>query len=224
MLRTTLLASCLLLALATHSSAQTTLKGEALVQIVGDHRIAILLDSNRDASVDHEFAIRTEQWNMLTPMRFESAHIERAEGYVRLIGAHTVIDFVVPGYPAPPLIVTGLDARTFVGYELSMNIGETGFSIARAKSHNVISAASSYQCSADNTGDACDPYSGDLTEGPTAGGSKTYPKCDNGGYGATSCSATGFEGRSCSVSCKDGYFACCNNAAMDYPVCQCVKY
>lgn len=43
-------------------------------------------------------------------------------------------------------------------------------------------------------------------------------ECDQGGYGAESCSLSG--NPSCNVSCQNEYYACCK--AGDPPTCQCI--
>lgn len=45
-------------------------------------------------------------------------------------------------------------------------------------------------------------------------------KCTSGGEGAKECSITEIMGMSCSVSCNDGYYACCNSSTT---TCFCLK-
>lgn len=54
---------------------------------------------------------------------------------------------------------------------------------------------------------------------PDSTGSKS---CDNGGTGATSCSAGNGNG-TCSVSCGTAYYACCTVHVLSAPTCGCVS-
>lgn len=52
---------------------------------------------------------------------------------------------------------------------------------------------------------------------PPVGGE---PNCTSGGTGSSSCSITELFGMSCSVTCDDGYYACCDSKTT---TCKCVK-
>jgi hypothetical protein len=56
-----------------------------------------------------------------------------------------------------------------------------------------------------------------IEDGPGGGGNET---CTSGGQGSSSCSVTEVFGLSCTVSCRDGYYACCNSSNT---TCKCIK-
>lgn len=110
------------------------------------------------------------------------------------------------------------DARplVMVGYEVGYHVMPPGRLIASVQRHPAVAAE---QCTPWLGGDDCAAgpvISTQSAREPVALGPGT---CDGGGPGATSCSITSIEGRSCEVTCGTGYYACCKYAG---PSCRCV--
>lgn len=107
--------------------------GETVIRSIAPHRIAVLVDTNRDDAVDNGFLLTTD-----IPMggglaeRFASAKIEYAGGYVRVLAGGKVFVLQVAGHPEPPSAPSGTDIVTLIGADLMHSSGDSGCDVERA--------------------------------------------------------------------------------------------
>jgi len=119
-----------------NADGSITWSGEAFFKIVGPNRVAVLLDTNHDGSIDRGFAIRIESPLEHGPsLHFESAHVEELPGYIRVVAGRQIIEFVTPEATIQRSIPPGFEIHRFVGYEILSSGGETGIAIARDRFH-----------------------------------------------------------------------------------------
>lgn len=141
-MRKTLLLSLALLGTATllpasapKPSSPSELSGETVVRSIGEKRVAVLLDSNGDHTVDKGFLL-----TMDVPLHkgytayFEKARIEFTDGYVRVVSDQNLVDLQVAGYPDPPAAPKDAKVVTLIGSALIQSSGDSGCDMDRA--HN----------------------------------------------------------------------------------------
>lgn len=109
-----------------------TLSGEAVVRTIGPNRIAVLLDTNEDQTVDQGFLLSSDLPVPSTSARCPTASVEFTDGYVRLTYDTKVVDLYVAGYPEPPAVTDRKDMTKFVGYALQHSSGTSGCNLERA--------------------------------------------------------------------------------------------
>ena len=111
-----------------------TLNGEAIVTTIGDDRIAVLVDTNDDNSIDEGFLLSSDLPVSSTSARCPRASVEFTDGYVRLKHESKVYDLYVAGYPEPPTLTDARDMTKFIGYALQHSSGGSGCTVERALS------------------------------------------------------------------------------------------
>jgi hypothetical protein len=109
-----------------------TMKGDAVVRTIGPDRIAVLLDTNDDQSIDQGFLLSSDLPVSTTSAHCPTAKVEYTTGYVRLTYASKVFDLHVAGYPEPPALKDATDMTKFIGYALQHSSGGSGCSVERA--------------------------------------------------------------------------------------------
>jgi hypothetical protein len=131
-MRKALFSTSLLLLLATSASATKpqVMNGEAVVRNIGDNRVAVLLDTNDDKSIDQGFLLSSDLPISTTSARCPMASVEFTDGYVRVTYANKVIDLYVAGYPEPP--ASEHETTKFIGYALMHSSGTSGCNLERA--------------------------------------------------------------------------------------------
>ncbi len=107
------------------------LSGEAIVKTIGEDRIAVLLDTNEDKSIDQGFLLSSDLPVSDTTAHSASAMVEFTDGYVRLTCDKKVYDLYVVGYPEPPALEEKAMTK-FIGYALQHSSGESGCNLERA--------------------------------------------------------------------------------------------
>lgn len=119
-----------LVLLATTAAATKTkpqmMSGEAVVRTIGDNRVAVLLDTNEDATVDQGFLLSSDLPVSATNARCPKASVEFTDGYVRVTYDGKVFDLYVAGYPEPPEAPGQIDSTKFIGYALMHSSGTSG--------------------------------------------------------------------------------------------------
>lgn len=139
-MRKSLLPALLLLFLAIPLSAnkpQTkpqTLSGEAIVRTIGVDRIAVLIDTDDDKSIDEGFLLSSDLPVSKTSAHCPAASVEFTDGYVRLVYDRKVYDLYVAGYPEPPALKEEKATTKFIGYALQHSSGTSGCNLERAMS------------------------------------------------------------------------------------------
>ena len=109
-----------------------TLSGEAIVRSIGDNRVAVLLDTNDDKSIDQGFLLSSDLPVSSTTASCPAASIEFTPSYVRVTYDMKVIDLYVAGYPEPPEAPEQHETTKFIGYALMHSTGNSGCSLERA--------------------------------------------------------------------------------------------
>lgn len=109
-----------------------TISGEAVVRTIGMDRIAVLVDTDNDKSVDQGFLLSSDLPVGTTSARCPTASVEFTVGYVRVAYESKVYDLYVAGYPEPPEVTGKKDMKKFVGYALQHSSGQSGCSMERA--------------------------------------------------------------------------------------------
>lgn len=199
--------------------------------------IAVYVDTDRDAAFDRRFLLSFERHDhvaatkiehgldfdeavvestMPTRKYFDSATVEFAAGYVRVVGAGEAFELFVEGTQTAEWNPAGARVWRWAGHGLSHTAVESNLAVKRSRPDRSVTAE---WCDASTD---CDGGDTDGGGGTTPGGSGTV-LCDAGGFGSSSCSVTNPNGGgSCSVTCTSGYYACCN-AALPYPKCKCIR-
>jgi hypothetical protein len=108
------------------------LSGEAIVRSIGDNRVAVLLDTNDDKSIDQGFLLSSDLPVSLTTASCPAASIEFTTSYVRVTYDKKVIDLYVAGYPEPPDAPQEHESKKFIGYALMHSTGNSGCNLERA--------------------------------------------------------------------------------------------
>jgi hypothetical protein len=127
------LLSVLVLVSAAHAKT-THFSGEAVIRSISTDRIAVLLDTNGDQTIDKGFLL-----TMDIPMHggytahFAKANVEFTDGYVRVISDKKLVDLVVAGYPDPPAAPKDADVVTLIGSALTQSSGDSGCDVTRAR-------------------------------------------------------------------------------------------
>ena len=130
-MRKTLLPVLLLLLPTTAFATKAqVINGVAVVRNIGPNRVAVLLDTNGDKSVDHGFLLSSDLPVSSTSARCPEASVEFTEGYVRVTYDKKVYDLHVAGYPEPPAIEQA--TTKFVGYALMHSSGTSGCNVENA--------------------------------------------------------------------------------------------
>ena len=122
----------LLLATSAYATKPQVLNGEAVVRNIGENRVAILLDTNDDKSIDQGFLLSSDLPISSTSARCPMASVEFTDGYVRVTYDNKVVDLYVAGYPEPP--DSQHETTKFVGYALMHSSGTSGCNLERALS------------------------------------------------------------------------------------------
>lgn len=108
-----------------------TLSGEAIVKSIGEDRIAVLVDTNDDKTIDQGFLLSSDLPVSDTTAHSAAASVEFTDGYVRLTCDKKVYDLYVAGYPEPPALAA-TPMFKFIGYALQHSSGESGCNMERA--------------------------------------------------------------------------------------------
>ena len=124
----------LVVALPLAATKSQTISGEAVLKTIGQNRIAVLIDTDDDKSVDQGFLLSSDLPVSSTSARCPSANVEFTEGYVRLTYESKVFDLYVAGYPEPPAVTGTKHTTKFIGYALQHSSGSSGCSMERAMS------------------------------------------------------------------------------------------
>ena len=109
----------------------------------GPSTIAVYVDTNRDDLVDQRFQLAFERDSAIaarTSRHFESATVEFASDYARVISDGEAFEFVVEGLPAAERSPTGTRVSRWIGYGLSHTIWESRIAIKRAERGRSITA------------------------------------------------------------------------------------
>jgi hypothetical protein len=122
----------LVVALPLAATKSQTISGEAVVRTIGQNRIAVLVDTDDDKSIDQGFLLSSDLPVSSTSARCPSANVEFTDSYVRLTYESKVFDLYVAGYPEPPAVTGTKDMTKFVGYALQHSSGSSGCSLERA--------------------------------------------------------------------------------------------
>jgi hypothetical protein len=120
------LSLALLLPVAPPASASKpqVMSGEAVVRNIGANRVAVLLDTNDDKSVDQGFLLSSDLPISSMSARCPMASVEFTDGYVRVTYDDKVYDLYVAGYPEPP--AAKHETTKFIGYALMHSTGTSG--------------------------------------------------------------------------------------------------
>lgn len=106
------------------------LNGEAVVRNIGNNRVAVLLDTNADQTIDQGFLLSSDLPVSDTSSRGAAASVEFTDSYVRVKYDKKVFDLYVAGYPEPPSV--DLSTTKFIGYALVRSSGDSGCSLEGA--------------------------------------------------------------------------------------------
>jgi len=132
------LALVLLIAVPQFAARETvkpqTMNGDAVVRTIGPDRIAVLLDTDDDQSIDQGFLLSSDLPVSRTSAHYPTAKVEYTTGYVRLTHDSKVFDLHVAGYPEPPALQGAKNTTKFIGYALQHSSGGSGCSVERAMS------------------------------------------------------------------------------------------
>lgn len=114
-------------------SAPLGFKGDAVIRGIGSNRVAILLDSNLDRSIDHGFLLSSDlpiaaDLAVLCP----EAQIDFTDGWARMVSGGKVYDLYVAGYPEPPASPPETESHQYTGYALVHSTGDSGCDIQKA--------------------------------------------------------------------------------------------
>jgi len=120
----------LLLATSAYATKPQVMNGEAVVRNIGNNRVAVLLDTNDDKSIDQGFLLSSDLPISTTSARCPMASVEFTDGYVRVTYDNKVIDLYVAGYPEPP--ASKHETTKFIGYALMHSSGTSGCNLERA--------------------------------------------------------------------------------------------
>lgn len=127
-----ILVPALLLLLTPDASASKAqvVNGVAVVRNIGANRVAVLLDTNDDNSIDQGFLLSSDLPISSTSATCPAASVEFTDGYVRVTYDKKVYDLYVAGYPEPP---AAQHATTrFIGYALMHSTGTSGCNLEGA--------------------------------------------------------------------------------------------
>jgi hypothetical protein len=127
-----ILVPALLLLLTPHAFASKAqvVNGVAVVRNIGANRVAVLLDTNDDKSIDQGFLLSSDLPISSTSATCPAASVEYTDGYVRVTYDKKVYDLYVAGYPEPP---AAQHATTkFIGYALMHSTGTSGCNLEGA--------------------------------------------------------------------------------------------
>ncbi len=111
----------------------TQFSGEAVIRTISSDRVAVLLDTNGDQTIDKGFLL-----TMDVPMHngysahFAKANVVFTDGYVRVTSDKKLVDLVVAGYPDPPAAPKDADVVTLIGSALTQSSGDSGCDVTRA--------------------------------------------------------------------------------------------
>lgn len=122
----------LVVALPLAATKSQTISGTAVVRTIGQDRVAVLVDTNDDKSVDQGFLLSSDLPVSSTSARCPSANVEFTDSYVRLTHESKVYDLYVAGYPEPPAVTGQKSTTKFVGYALQHSTGQSGCNLERA--------------------------------------------------------------------------------------------
>jgi hypothetical protein len=120
----------LLLASSAYATKPQVMNGEAVVRNIGENRVAVLLDTNDDKSIDQGFLLSSDLPISSTTARCPMASVEFTDGYVRVTYDKKVYDLYVAGYPEPP--ASQHETTKFIGYALMHSTGTSGCNLERA--------------------------------------------------------------------------------------------
>jgi hypothetical protein len=129
-MRKLLVPSLLLLLSCSALAKQRALSGEAIVRNIGNNRVAVLLDTNADQTIDQGFLLSSDIPVSSTSTRWPAASVQFTDGYVRVTYDRKVFDLYVAGYPEPPSVE--LSTTKFIGYALMHSSGDSGCNLERA--------------------------------------------------------------------------------------------
>lgn len=108
--------------------------GEAVIRSISANRVAVLLDTNGDQSIDNGFLLMMDvPMHIGYTAHFAKARIEFTDGYVRVIADKKLVDLQVAGYPEPPAAPKDADVVTLIGSALTHSSGDSGCDVARAQ-------------------------------------------------------------------------------------------
>jgi hypothetical protein len=120
----------LLLTPQAFASKAQVVNGVAVVRNIGANRVAVLLDTNDDQSIDQGFLLSSDLPISSTSATCPAASVEFTDGYVRVTYDKKVYDLYVAGYPEPP---AAQHATTkFIGYALMHSTGTSGCNLEGA--------------------------------------------------------------------------------------------
>jgi hypothetical protein len=124
------------LALALTLSAQSApvrFKGDAVLRSIDAKRVAILLDTNGDRTIDHGFLLSSDlpiaaDLAVLCP----EASVDFTDGWARVASDKRIYDLYVAGYPEPPAAPADSQAHQYTGYALVHSSGSSGCDLQKA--------------------------------------------------------------------------------------------
>ena len=127
------IATLVLASMPASGSLPTRYSGEAVIRSIAPTRIAVLVDTDRDKTVDNGFLLTTDiPMGAGLAVRLASARIEYAGGYVRVTGDGKVYVLQVAGHPEPPAAPSDQDLVTLIGSDLVHSSGDSGCDLERA--------------------------------------------------------------------------------------------
>jgi hypothetical protein len=130
MRKTLLPAILLLLTTSAYATKPQVMNGVAVVRNIGDNRVAVLLDTNDDKTIDQGFLLSSDLPIMSMSARCPEASVEFTDGYVRVTFDKKVYDLYVAGYPEPP--AAKHETTRFIGYALMHSTGTSGCNLEGA--------------------------------------------------------------------------------------------
>jgi len=171
-----------------------TYHGRTVVKSFGEHRIAVAVDANGEAT-SHIFRFWSNESLPSLDATYNAATVEFYGNEVIVVApeAQTILRLGVGQTQSHPhSLPEGFSSTSFAGYGLNHEIRPAG-------QKRPTGSVSPYL--------NCDPDCGEpIFEWP----SDSATDCTAGGTGSTACSISS-SGVSCSASCEIGYYACCKS-------------
>jgi hypothetical protein len=130
MRKTLLPALLLLLTTSAYATKPQVMNGVAVVRNIGENRVAVLLDTNDDKTIDQGFLLSSDLPISRMSARCPEASVEFTDGYVRVTFDKKVYDLYVAGYPEPP--AAKHETTRFIGYALMHSTGSSGCNLEGA--------------------------------------------------------------------------------------------
>lgn len=114
--------------------------GETVIRSMGPKRVAILVDTNGDKSIDQGFLLESEL-DLAAPslVHFKNATLEFADGFARASEDQRMYELFVAGYPEPPAVEGETHVVRYTGFGITHRQGETKYNIDKARTDEEVS-------------------------------------------------------------------------------------